>query len=58
MTMEKKEEERITSDAADPRESLPSLIEACALPNLEKMTPEEKKAYLDDLFFGDVFGEG
>ncbi len=57
MNMENEKEEK-NKTGEDSRECFPGVDEACASPNLEEMTPEEKKAYLDDLFFDDLFREG
>jgi hypothetical protein len=53
--MDIEEKEKSNTQEEEP---LTSVGESCALPNPDKMTAEEKKAYLDDLFFGNVFGQG
>lgn len=54
----KKSEGKITPEGEHPKEPLGSASDAWALPDLEKMTPEERRSYLDDLFFSDLFREG
>jgi hypothetical protein len=53
-----KEEERTESGAEKSGEISICISGQCMPPNIEKMTPEEKKAYLDDLFFSDLFQDG
>jgi hypothetical protein len=57
--MEKREEQKkINLGPKDSPECLVSISEECTPPNTKNMSPEEMKAYLDDLFSGDLFSEG
>jgi hypothetical protein len=56
--MDKRKEEKDHPGAEDSRDRLVSISEECTPPDLKNMSPEEKRAYLDDLFFGDLFSEG
>jgi hypothetical protein len=56
--MEKREEERNKSGGEKSEEILTSISGEYKPPNLQRMSSEEKKAYLDDLFFSDLFSDG
>lgn len=56
--MEKDEKEKPNRVSEDPHGSLGSVGQEDALPDLKKMTQEEMKNYLDDLFRGHIFSEG
>ncbi len=55
--MEVEKEKKLSPENESPDDA-PSVAEECALPNFEQLTADEKRAYLDDLFFNDLFGEG
>ncbi len=55
--MEGEKEKKLSPENESPDDA-PSVAEECALPNFEQLTADEKRAYLDDLFFNDLFGEG
>ncbi len=56
--MDKREEEKNKSDLVNSPESSASISEVCMPQDIKSMSPEEVKAYLDDLFFSDLFREG
>ena len=56
--MEKRGEERNKSGGEKSEEILTSIGEECSPPNLQRMRSEERKAYLDALFFSDLFSDG
>ena len=56
--MEKSDEEKPNGSSEDSHGSPASVTQEDALPDLEKMSPEEMKDYLDDLFRGHIFSEG
>ncbi len=56
--MEKSEEEKPNGSSEDTHGSPASVRQEDALPDREKMSPEEMNSYLDDLFRGHIFSEG
>jgi hypothetical protein len=56
--MEKREEEKNHSGPEDSLECLVSIREKYTPPSLQSMSLEERKAFLDDLFFSDLFSDG